>query len=64
MINSVLALSQAEFSILKKTINHGKVKEGIVLSFEYEITNTRTEPLIFKDYKVPCSCKKSTLPLN
>jgi len=62
MINSVLALSQAEFSILKKTINHGKAKEGIVLSFDYEITNTGNEPLIFKDYKVACSCTKAILP--
>lgn len=62
MINSALAISQAEFSILKKTINHGKVKEGVVLSFDYEITNTGTEPLIFKDYKVACSCTKATLP--
>ena len=62
MLNSVLATSQAEFSVLKKTINHGKVKEGIVLSFDYEITNTGAEPLIFKDYKVACSCTKATLP--
>jgi hypothetical protein len=62
MLNSVLAISQAEFSVLKKTINHGKVKEGIVLSFDYEITNTGAEPLIFKDYKVACSCTKATLP--
>lgn len=62
VINSASAISQAEFSILKKTINHGKVKEGIVLSFEYEITNTGTEPLIFTDYKVACSCTKAILP--
>jgi hypothetical protein len=55
-------MSQAEFSVIKKTINHGKVKEGIVLSFEYEIENTGTEPLIFKDYKVACTCTKATLP--
>lgn len=62
MINSVLAISQAEFSITKKTINHGKAKEGVVLSFDYEITNTGTEPLIFADYKVACTCTKVTLP--
>lgn len=55
-------MSQAEFSVTKKTINHGKVKEGIVLSFDYEITNTGNEPLIFKDYKVACSCTKASLP--
>ncbi len=57
-----MAFSQAEFSILKKTINHSKVKEGIILSFDYEITNTGTEPLIFIDYKVACSCTKASLP--
>jgi hypothetical protein len=62
MINSVLVMSQAEFSISKKTINHGKIKEGVVLSFDYEITNTGNEPLIFNDYKVACSCTKATLP--
>jgi hypothetical protein len=61
-LNSVLAFSQAEFSVSKKTINHGKVKEGVLLSFDYEITNTGTEPLIFTEYKVACSCTKATLP--
>lgn len=55
-------MSQAEFSIFKKTINHGKVKEGVTLSFDYEIENTGKEPIVFTEYKVACSCTKATLP--
>jgi hypothetical protein len=62
LINSALANCQAEFSVSKKTINHGKAKEGIVLSFDYEIENTGNEPLVFSDYKVACTCTKVTLP--
>lgn len=57
-----MAFSQAEFSISKKTINHGKVKEGVLLSFEYEIENTGKVPIIFTEYKVACNCTKAYLP--
>lgn len=40
----------------------GTVKDGTVVSHEYEFTNTGTEPLIISDAKASCGCTVPSWP--
>jgi len=62
-LNSALVFGQAaEFSINKAVYKFPKTIEGTLLKHTYVITNTGNAPLIISDYKVGCSCTKTTLP--
>ena len=54
--------SGAEFSFLDKNHDFEDVKEGVVLTHEYEFKNSGTAPLIIADYEVNCSCTKINFP--
>jgi hypothetical protein len=54
---------EAEFKIYGKNKRYpGKVEEGKMITFEYEVENTGDVPLIIKDYKVTCPCTKPIYP--
>ncbi len=64
ILNSALGVSQvAEFKFYGKNKRYpGKVEEGKMITFEYEVENTGDVPLIIKDYKVACPCTKLIYP--
>jgi len=63
ILNSAIAFGQsAEFSFYKKILKFDAISEGTPLSFQYEFTNSGSDPLIINDYKVQCSCTKVAFP--
>jgi hypothetical protein len=61
--NSALAsLQVAEFSFKETTIRLPKTKEGEVLRFSYEFTNSGASPLIITEIKVQCTCTQTEFP--
>jgi hypothetical protein len=63
ILNSALGYCQAaEFSIKESVHKFPKSKEGVLLQYSFEFTNTGTIPLIIESYSVVCSCTKVILP--
>lgn len=46
----------AKIDFVQKTYNFGTIQEGDVVKYEFEYTNTGTEPLIIKDASATCGC--------
>ncbi|HYG52420.1 MAG TPA: DUF1573 domain-containing protein [Flavobacteriales bacterium] len=61
-IYSALAMGQAEFSFITTSKKFPKTKQGEVLKFDYEFTNTGDQPLVISEIKVACSCTKYEFP--
>ena len=54
--------SGAEFYFLEKNHDFTDVKEGEVISYDFEFTNSGNQPIIISGYEVNCSCTKLTFP--
>lgn len=64
-LNSALGFCQeAEFGLDKSVHKFPNTKQGVVLTHDYQVTNTGDAPLIISDYKVSCTCTKAILPEN
>ena len=48
--------AQPAFDFKSKTLHLGFVHQGDTLHFQFEFTNTGTEPLVISDTKVECGC--------
>ena len=54
------AQAKIKFTETKKDL--GKVKQGEVVSAEYEFKNEGDQPLLISDYKVECTCTTVDFP--
>ena len=65
ILNSAFVLQQsAEFNFLKNTLKFPKTKEGEVLRFQFEFTNSGNAPLVISDIKptMVCPCTQVEYP--
>jgi hypothetical protein len=53
------AQSAAQFGFTKTTHDFGNVKRGPDVTYDFEFTNTGTQPLMIYDAKGSCSCTKA-----
>lgn len=54
--------SQAKMNFTEGKKSFGTVKQGEIVTLDYEFTNTGTEPLIITESKVECSCTEVKFP--
>jgi hypothetical protein len=53
------AQSAAQFGFTKTTHDFGSVQRGPDITYDFEFTNTGTQPLMIYDAKGSCSCTKA-----
>ncbi|MCO4292373.1 DUF1573 domain-containing protein [Solitalea sp. MAHUQ-68] len=46
----------AEFKFEKEVHDFGKIKEGVVATYDFKFTNVGDEPLIITNVTAPCGC--------
>jgi hypothetical protein len=62
-LNSAFCYTQnAEFFVKEELAKFSKTNAGVVLQFDYQVTNTGSDTLRITDYKVACPCTKITFP--
>jgi len=62
LITALGFCQEAVFSPKYPVAKFPKVKEGRILNYVYEFTNTGDAPLEFYSYEVECTCTKVDLP--
>ncbi|MCD8528708.1 MAG: DUF1573 domain-containing protein [Chitinophagales bacterium] len=56
------AQNGAQISFQEDTHNFGEVSEGPKVSYEFNFTNTGTEPLVLSNVKASCGCTTPSWP--
>ncbi len=62
LLIQVNASSQAQIKVKKAKQKFGFVKQGKIVTLEYEFINTGDKPLKITDYKAECSCTEVEIP--
>jgi len=55
-LSSMIVQDKAEFKFEQETHDFGKIPQGTPVSYEFNFTNTGTEPLIISKVESTCGC--------